>query len=176
MSYSSITKRAYASALRELMQETPFEKITVAQICEKNDLSRKSFYYHFRDKYDLVTWIFDEDFIRIIKKQPATTWEFMDLLCNYFYENRDFYQKVLKIEGQNSFSAHFEEVLSPLIGNRLQTIFAGENLHPICIDFITDGLLCSIKRWLLDRNCIPPDQYVSILRSLVEKIAANYSQ
>lgn len=30
MSYSNITKQAYARALTELMQEVPFEKITVA--------------------------------------------------------------------------------------------------------------------------------------------------
>lgn len=33
-------------------------------------MSRKSFYYHFKDKYDLVAWIFDENFIAIVKKEP----------------------------------------------------------------------------------------------------------
>lgn len=54
MAESTLTKRALASALKELMAEVPFEKITVAQICEKCDMNRKSFYYHFRDKYDLA--------------------------------------------------------------------------------------------------------------------------
>ncbi|MCD8363910.1 MAG: TetR/AcrR family transcriptional regulator C-terminal domain-containing protein [Lachnospiraceae bacterium] len=175
MSYSNITKQAYARALTELMQEVPFEKITVAQICEKFGMSRKSFYYHFKDKYDLVAWIFDENFIAIVKKEPKDAWAFMELLCSYLYENRDFYRKVLTIEGQNSFSAHFEELLSPMIQNRLQTVWGSETIHPICIYFVADGLLCSIKRWLLGKDDIPAEEFVTILRGMVENISAVYA-
>ncbi len=176
MADSGITKRAFAKALRELMAETPFEKITVGMICERYGMSRKSFYYHFRDKYDLVAWIFDEDFLSLMKGQSFTTWSFLDTLCGYLYENRDFYRKVLKIEGQNSFSEHFEEFISPLIQRRLQVIFGDENVPPICIDFLADGFVCCIKRWLLKKNCIPADEFVHDLKNLVEKLADSYSQ
>lgn len=59
MAASNITKRALATALWELMKEVPFDKIQVANICERCGMNRKSFYYHFKDKYDLVNWIFD---------------------------------------------------------------------------------------------------------------------
>ena len=59
MADSNITKRALASALKELMESTPFSKITVSDICAKCNMNRKSFYYHFKDKFDLVNWIFD---------------------------------------------------------------------------------------------------------------------
>ena len=62
MADSNITKRALAAALKELMEQKPFSKINVAEICEKCGMNRKSFYYHFKDKYDLVNWIFDMDF------------------------------------------------------------------------------------------------------------------
>lgn len=35
MADSNITKHALAAALRDLMAEMPFEKINVAQICER---------------------------------------------------------------------------------------------------------------------------------------------
>lgn len=57
MADSNITKRALAAALKELMEQKPFSKINVADICEKCGMNRKSFYYHFKDKYDLVNWI-----------------------------------------------------------------------------------------------------------------------
>ena len=41
---SNITKRALASALKELMETEPFEKISIGEICEKCEMSRKSFY------------------------------------------------------------------------------------------------------------------------------------
>ena len=46
---SNITKRALASAMKELMASVPFSKISVGDICEKCEMNRKSFYYHFRD-------------------------------------------------------------------------------------------------------------------------------
>ena len=48
---SSITKQALASALRDLMQEMPFDKIRVSHICDKCNMNRQSFYYNFQDKY-----------------------------------------------------------------------------------------------------------------------------
>ena len=49
MADSNITKRALAGALRELMMDVPLDKIRVAHICERCDMIRKSFYYHFKD-------------------------------------------------------------------------------------------------------------------------------
>ena len=57
MADSNITKQALATALRELMEQVPFDKIQVQHICERCGMNRKSFYYHFKDKYDLLNWI-----------------------------------------------------------------------------------------------------------------------
>ena len=58
MADSNITKNALATSLKKLMREKPFEKISVSDICDDCGMNRKSFYYHFKDKYDLVNWIF----------------------------------------------------------------------------------------------------------------------
>lgn len=51
---SNLTKRALAAAMKELMEQMPFSKISVSDIAEQCGMNRKSFYYHFKDKYDLV--------------------------------------------------------------------------------------------------------------------------
>ena len=61
MADSNITKSVLASALKELMETTPFAKITVSDICAKCNMNLKSYNFHFRDKFDLVNWIFDVD-------------------------------------------------------------------------------------------------------------------
>ena len=76
MADSQITKRALANSLRELMAEQPFEKINVAQICERCGMNRKSFYYHFKDIYDLVEWCCEEDASRALAgKKTYETWQ-----------------------------------------------------------------------------------------------------
>lgn len=170
---SNITKRALASALRELMKEMPFEKITVSHICDRCDMNRKSFYYHFRDKYDLVNWIFDTEFITLLKNPPADKWSFFEITSRYFYENRAFYCKALQIKGQNSFSDHFREFLCPLIRSRIEEIIGQKEVPQLCVDFMADGLICAIERWLLDKDCMPPETFVAVLKPMIEAIAAN---
>ena len=37
------------------------DKIRVTEICRAADIERPTFYYHFKDKYDLVAWMFCTD-------------------------------------------------------------------------------------------------------------------
>ncbi len=55
---AEITKLWIADKMRELMRHKSIEKIRVTEICRAADIERPTFYYHFRDKYDLVAWIF----------------------------------------------------------------------------------------------------------------------
>ncbi len=57
------TKRHIAQALEDLMGQRKLCDIRVHEICEKCGISRRTFYYHFRDKYDLLAWIINRAFI-----------------------------------------------------------------------------------------------------------------
>ena len=53
---SQMTKRALVASLKELMAEKPLDKITVTDLTEHCGVNRMTFYYHFKDIYDLVEW------------------------------------------------------------------------------------------------------------------------
>lgn len=176
MADSNITKRALATSLKELMIEQPFDKINVAQICERCNMNRKSFYYHFKDKYDLVNWIFDTEFIELIKHENLSAgytehWAFIEKNCRYFYQNHSFYRKALQIKGQNSFSDHFQEYIRPLIAERISSLFGGEQADEFILDFFGDAVICTMERWLRAKDCMPPEQFVEKLKNLTEKCA-----
>ena len=85
MADSNITKRALAQAMKGLMAKQPFSKISVGDICEACGMNRKSFYYHFRDKYDLVNWIFYSEFLASVQVAQCTNnEEFLESICRYF--------------------------------------------------------------------------------------------
>lgn len=175
MADSNITKRALAGALKELMEEKSFAKISVADICEKCGMNRKSFYYHFRDKYDLVNWIFDTDFLSIMRKQdPNDSWKLLESLCDYFYENRDFYRKALKVEGQNSFIEHFRELLYALMHSRLTDMANIEHAGEFQVNFFSDAAVMTFQRWLLDPNCMKPDEFMVQLKICIQCMADQY--
>ena len=176
MADSNITKRALATSLKELMAEQPFGKINVAQICERCNMNRKSFYYHFKDKYDLVNWIFDTEFIELLKHENlsagyAEHWAFIEKICRYFYQNHSFYRKALQIKGQNSFSDHFREYIRPLIAVRISKLFGEQQWDEFTLDFLSDAVVCAMERWLRTKECLPPEQFVEKLKALIEKCA-----
>ncbi len=177
MADSNITKHALAASLRALMEEHPFEKITVAQICEQCGINRKSFYYHFKDKYDLVNWIFDSDLVALAVSDidlndEDSMWRLLKTLGDYFYENRDFYRKAFQIKGQNSFADHFRELSQPLFKNRLAALVGEENTDEFVLDFFTDASLSALERWLTAKECVPPEQVVDRLHFLVQRSTA----
>lgn len=172
MADSNITKRALAGALRELMEEMPFDKINVTHICEKCHMSRKSFYYHFKDKYDLVNWIFDTEFISYAQAYSGASrlnerLEILEDICTYFYENRSFYRKALKIKGQNSFSEYLREYCLPFLKARVVSLLGEEAGDDFTVQFFTDAALCAIERWMTDKDCMPPGEFVSRLKRIL---------
>lgn len=52
------SKEQIADAMKILIHEKKFSKITVGDICEKSSLSRQSFYRNFYDKYDVFAYLF----------------------------------------------------------------------------------------------------------------------
>lgn len=165
---SNITKKALAQSLKELMGKQSFAKISVADICEGCGMSRKSFYYHFKDKYDLVNWIFDMEFIRSIQgRERETSWELFQALCHYFYQERDFYRCAIQIQGQNSFREYFQEVLSPVLENVASDLILDNQDRAFCVLFFSDAILASILRWLTAAKPEPPEEYLARLHRLL---------
>jgi len=61
---AQFTKNAIMRSFLKLLNERPLDKITVKDIVEDCGVSRNSFYYYFRDLYDLL----DEIFLQETKK------------------------------------------------------------------------------------------------------------
>lgn len=171
MAGSDITKKALAASMKALMAEKPFHKITISDICDGCGMNRKSFYYHFLDKYDLVNWIYDTEFYAVYgEKEYSTSWEFMDVLCRYLESERDFYSHAFKISGQNSFPDHFTEMMDPILRENLQRIF-GDSANAFHVTFFFDAFVMAIKRWLTEMEDIRAEEFVTMLKSMVYRTA-----
>ena len=73
---SQMTKRALVASLKELMAEKPLDKITVTDLTEHCGVNRMTFYYHFKDIYDLVEWACVEEATRALAgKKTYDTWQ-----------------------------------------------------------------------------------------------------
>lgn len=168
MADSNITKRALAAALKELMDEFPFTKISISDICDKCEMNRKSFYYHFKDKYELLNWIFDTECIAITNQDDyERRVDVMLDFCRYLYENRKFYKNALQVRGQDSFLEHFHELLKAVVESRLEKLFERKDVPKRYVEFVSDGLVCAVVRWIMEKEPILPEQFTHEILSYV---------
>lgn len=98
-------KERLAESFRALVLKMPLDKITIKDITDGADVIRPTFYNHFKDKYDLIEWIWYQDVISPVR----TFWE-MDMLVEArklifvrILREKEYYQKISRMEGQNSF-------------------------------------------------------------------------
>jgi len=203
MADANITKHALAEAMKGLMAEMPFDKITITHICDRCDMNRKSFYYHFQDKYALVNWIFDTEVSALIQQEAVKFSQIkhldsslsaqyihtlslssddyrmeLDVFCHYFYQNRGFYRPALQIKGQNSFLDHFREFLHPIFKFRIETLLKQHGCPPMKNQYITfytetlsDTFINALERWLQKKDCMPPEEFVNMLFTLINNVS-----
>lgn len=189
MPESNLTKKVLAQTFKELVREQSFEKVSVSDICDTCQVSRKTFYYHFRDKYALVEWIFETEFIAAMKETNfEDRWSFVRLLCGYFYQERLFYAKLMQFHGQNSFRQYFQEflqgVLEPFIlpaSGEIVAVAQQDGIDPetarlFYAHFITDAVLMAIFRWVIRGANPPPEDFVTLLKSATDLLSIQVTQ
>ena len=176
---ANITKSALALSMKRLMSEKPFSKISVISICQGCGMNRKSFYYHFKDKYDLVNWIFYTDFINLVSEGSFESgWDLMAAVAELFYADQAFYCSAMKIEGQNSFHDYFQESMTPIVGFFIRDLLESEeNIHEdegeFLISFFCDAYLTVTLQWL-ERGCqVPPKEFIDKIKTVIRTFAAN---
>lgn len=58
---AKFTQKMILYTFQEMLETTPFDKITVSAIVSKCGISSNTFYYHYRDIYDLLdTWLLEK--------------------------------------------------------------------------------------------------------------------
>lgn len=57
--YESMARERIITALLSLMEEYPFEEITVLQITQRADVARRTYYMHYKTKYDVLSDYYD---------------------------------------------------------------------------------------------------------------------
>ncbi len=160
-----LTKRAIAISFKKVLLEKPFSKIRINDISDNCSINRKSFYYHFKDKYDLVNWIYYIEFEKMTKINNYNSgWDLLYEACNYFYENKDYYNKVFSVIGQNSFIDYFRELVKVRVYNSMRNSTFEKEYLDFYADFYSDIIVSSVRRWILHTDPITPIEFLNYMK------------
>lgn len=173
MSDSNITKQALADSLKNLMSKVPFHKINVCDIVENCGLTRQAFYYHFKDKYDLMNWIYYTEAARFMANYTsAENWtDGLINLCYYMQDNSSFYINALNTTGQNSFPEYLQNYISAITMSILESSrqrdFDKENLKFV-VEFFAAAFTWLIIKWANNGMKEDPADYISKIQSIFD--------
>lgn len=167
---SNTTKLALKASLMKLMTQKKLDKITIQDLTAECGISRMSFYYHFKDIYELVEWICVEDGKRALQgNKTYDTWqEGIDHVFAAVLENKAFILNVYGTVGREKIENYLYQLTYELIAAVVEEKSAGMGLKEEDKKFIADfykyGFVGIMLDWISHGM---KDDY----RELVEKIS-----
>ena len=176
MAKSDITKIALANSLKKLMNTTPFERITIIDICGSAGISRRTFYQHFRDKFELLNWMFFKDYTEQNGRgRTENIWGIYLNTCRYIYKDRSVYKNALGVKGQNSLRAFFTEILTPFLKQDYEDVFRNEIEADFFIGVLTNAAWDALYNWLSSTPCKAPDEFYTSLMESISTFAERFA-
>ena len=58
----------------------------------------------------------------------------------------------------------------------MEEIFGRDDDLPFYVDFYTDALLCAIKRWLLEKDYMPSEEFVRLIKNCLVRTSDSILQ
>ena len=170
------TKLWIAEKMRALMWQKPIDKIRVTEICKAAGIERPTFYYHFKDKYDLVAWIFYHSACQtdVISVESAAQ------SMNRMKADLAFYKRAYEDTSQNTLwrymLEYFVERYTKAAKDRLGTDALDTQLA-YSIRFYCMGAVGMTKEWVLYDNITSAETAVQMMfESMPENLRRIYFQ
>ncbi len=149
---SEITKRALEASLKNLLLQKPLDKITIGDIAADCGINRMTFYYHFRDIYDLVEWSCEEDATRALEgKKTYDTWQegFLQIF-RLVLDNKPFIRNVYRSVSREQVELYLYRLTYDLMIGVVEEQAAGMSVRAEDKTFIADFYKFAFVGLMLD--------------------------
>lgn len=151
---SQVTKRALEQSLKNLLLKKPLTKITINDIAEDCGINRMTFYYHFKDIYDLVEWVCIEDGKRALQdKKTYDTWqEGMGQIFEAVLENRPFIMNVYHSISKDKIESYLYkltyQLIADVVGEKCAGMELAEEDKRFIAEFYKYGFVGTMLDWI----------------------------
>ncbi len=160
------TEERLADALKKLMSTVALDDISVMKLSKMCGINRQSFYYHFRNTYDLLTWVFLNEKIPNLDEEQDYSQALVHVF-DYVEDNYNLIQNTAQSAGKDLLMEFF---FNTFYNIELKHIDALDHDHAIEVEerkflasFFGSGYANIIMMWL--RNPIDEDSSVVIDRA-----------
>ena len=175
-------KRKLADSLKMLMVKKSLKKITVREIADGCGANRYTFYYHFKDIYDLLMWMFQEEALSLVKKsENCLTWqEGFRLFLRWIMENNSVCKCALNDIGQEALREMFYQETKHLMTLFLADAKGSHQVSDEYLAFLGDFYIAALSgillEWIRRDLDFSEDHLMLYLRPIMNQIRMSIQQ
>lgn len=176
------TKRTFQKSLIELSKTHPLNKISVKQVCEKSEMSRNAFYFHYEDINALIKEI-EDSMIKDIKSMFASIdakdideniYAILSGMTNYFIDNRDAALMLIESTYSTSFTKRIDKAFSDFYFEYYKTYNpnGSKEVFDFFYGFVSNGFSGMLIQWLHEPETVSKRHFVRLAYIFVHKLLA----
>ena len=162
------TKERIAQTVLEMIRQQPVSKITVQRIMEKTNMKRQSFYYHFKDIYDVLDWSVTRYFCeRFAFREDESFEEWCEKTLTYLSEHQSYARRIGLALGQERICKLFNPVVEPQIDRLFLSDSELDEESALARALITRTVTRSFYSSVTNHTRIQVDVYMRYVRALL---------
>lgn len=181
------TRQRIQNSFIQILENKPFEAITVGDIAKQAKINRGTFYLHYKDKYDLLEQIEEQLFTDLgshideLQSQYLPTQTFAAeeeqlaiTLFSFIKKHASILKMLLSAQGRAGFHIRFRDALSNKVRRNLEKDghFMKRLNVPLeyFLAFITSAFLGLIEQWVQNDLNKTPEEMTSIYIEIISYI------
>lgn len=171
---SQITKFAIEEAFKKQLETKSIDKITISDITDQCGINRMTFYYHFKDIYDLIQWSFAQEANKAINgKKTYETWQdgFLEIF-NTILENKVLIESVYHSVRKEQIQIYLYDITYDFLIGVVQEESSGMEVKEADKKFIADFYKCAfvgvILEWIGEGMKQDPKLIINRLSALIQ--------
>ena len=160
-----------------MIEKSPLIRISVQDLCERCQVPRQTFYYHFHDKYELVAWIFFQDLMEsgsLFEEVEEGLEDHLRTILGKIWQRRTFYRQAFDGAWEVSILRYVYEFD---VEYALKAIEESEGKDAITeevrfnVAFAAYGCMTMCIEWLNGRLELTVDEMSSYLAACITRLA-----
>ncbi|GCF94160.1 TetR family transcriptional regulator [Enterococcus florum] len=170
------TQKAIHQAFIELLKEKPLNKITVAELSERADLGRGTFYLHYKDTYDLYEQLEEELYAELVELfeqyTPYVTAEnlrsLMEAVATYIEGKKELFLLLMQSNANGNVLYKIKEIFKEKVlqDECYQQVSTYDQIEAL---FIVSGMIGVLEEWLTSELELSLKQVFELLHRLLVK-------
>jgi probable dihydroxyacetone kinase regulator len=171
---SQTTKKALAASFKKLLAERPLDSITVVDIVEDCEVNRQTFYYHFRDIYDLIDWIYTSEATKALDgKKTYDSWQqgflqiFRYVLDNKVFVLRTYHSSSLPHLEQYLYNETYS-LLKGVVDEKAEGLRVREDDRDFIANFYKFAFVGLMLDWIGKGMMEKPEDIIAHLTTLIQ--------